>query len=78
MQIDMSGLIKHVCIHGVGHPNYSSAREMNKYTYGSGERNPFLAHDCCGCCQSEQFPGALTLTGVGWPTPEGRVEEVEG
>ena len=43
-----SGLLEHVCQHGVGHPDPASARKL-----GEG----FGIHGCDGCCQRDDFPG---------------------
>lgn len=48
-----TGLIEHVCPHGVGHPDFRSIKEME-------QRHPtgyWGVHGCDGCCRHESFPG---------------------
>jgi len=44
-----TGLVEHTCKHGVGHPDYKSAKEMAKL-YGHTV-DTWLVHCCCGCCK---------------------------
>lgn len=46
--IRASGLLEHVCEHGVGHPDPASAA-----TLGDG----YSIHGCDGCCGRDDFPG---------------------
>lgn len=46
-----TGLIEHVCVHGVGHPDPESAKELGE---GWG------IHGCDGCCSRNDFPGKET------------------
>ena len=47
-----TGLLEHICPHGVGHPNPGSilwmAEETGSDTWG--------IHGCDGCCSHESFP----------------------
>ena len=50
----MSGLLEHVCEHGVGHPDMNSVKELAKAGYEG-----FGVHGCDGCCKRKDFPGKL-------------------
>lgn len=50
-----TGLVEHVCSHGVGHPNFYSAARLNNYR--DFDDNPWLVHGCDGCCSDASFPG---------------------
>lgn len=52
-----SGLLEHVCEHGVGHPDYESAKEVAKH-YGH-DIGAWLIHGCDGCCKRNDFPDKL-------------------
>lgn len=64
-KVKSTGLIEHICRHGVGHPDYESAMKMAD-KYGSfqnkeeqkEEEKSWLAHNgCCKCCERKDFPG---------------------
>ena len=44
-----TGLLEHVCQHGVGHPDPASATAL-----GGGA---WHVHGCDGCCRRDDFPG---------------------
>lgn len=52
-----SGLIEHVCEHGVGHPDVDSAKKVAE-KYGH-DVDTWLIHGCCEerCCCKDNFPG---------------------
>lgn len=56
-----TGLIEHICDHGVGHPAYASAdwiaRMLTDEDQGSLERarEGWMVHGCDGCCQSDEW-----------------------
>ena len=50
-----SGLLEWVCEHGVGHPDFESAKLVAK-SYGHPV-GTWLVHGCDGCCNREDFPG---------------------
>jgi hypothetical protein len=67
-----TGLIEHVCEHGVGHPNAGSVQYMEYMNQALDEygdldfpsipSEPYLksswwVHGCDGCCASVGFPG---------------------
>lgn len=61
-----TGLVEHVCEHGVGHPNHGSALWMAEVYQDEGDSvedgyAARLIHGCCGhgCCGREDFPGTL-------------------
>ena len=43
-----SGLIEHVCEHGIGHPTLESAKRISLY-YGN-QVKIWMIHGCDGCC----------------------------
>ena len=50
-----SGLLEHVCEHGVGHPDPESAKKVaEKYGHPA---DIWMTHGCCGCCGKEDYPG---------------------
>ena len=51
-----SGLVEYVCEHGVGHPDYQSAKVIAKRFKGTIKT--WLVHGCCGCCDRPDFPGS--------------------
>ncbi len=59
-----TGLIEHVCEHGVGHPNDGSALWVAEASLPDGtdeeiERltKAWKVHGCDGCCGRPDFPG---------------------
>jgi len=61
-----TGLIEHLCPHGIGHPNPGSARWVaegfgmdNDHTDDEIDANEsaWLVHGCDGCCSHDSFPG---------------------
>ncbi len=48
-----SGLVEHICEHGVGHPDAASVEEMERRT---GQAS-WGVHGCDGCCGRDDFPG---------------------
>ncbi len=50
-----TGLLEWVCEHGIGHPDFQSANEMDK-THGH-EPGTWSVHGCDGCCGHPDFPG---------------------
>lgn len=53
-----TGLVEHVCAHGVGHPNAGSILWMQEET----GHESWGIHGCDGCCTREDFPGTLKLS----------------
>lgn len=51
-----TGLIEHVCEHGIGHPNVGSMARLDEI-YGPGSDGSWGVHGCDGCCSGENFPG---------------------
>lgn len=63
-----TGLVEHICEHGMGHPNWGSALWCAE-RYGEADsddvrprtleevHSAWLVHGCDGCCGSEDFPG---------------------
>lgn len=50
-----TGLLEHICKHGVGHPVEGSADWM-ALEYGvSRKKNPYTVHGCDGCCNSIEW-----------------------
>lgn len=53
-----TGLIEHICEHGVGHPAYGSADWLAR-TSGSqhlkASRDSWLVHGCDGCCRDHEW-----------------------
>lgn len=47
-----TGLVEHLCPHGVGHPNPGSVIWMAEVT---GQES-WGVHGCDGCCRDESFP----------------------
>lgn len=45
-----TGLVEHICIHGVGHPAYASADYLDQVTEGG-----YFIHSCDGCCGTEDW-----------------------
>jgi hypothetical protein len=45
-----SGLLEWVCMHGVGHPVYSSTKYMD-LLMGKGSKGSWGVHTCDGCCK---------------------------
>ena len=45
-----TGLIEHVCEHGVGHPAIGSVIWMRL-----NGMEGYEVHGCCGCCQSKEW-----------------------
>ncbi len=80
-----TGLVEHVCEHGVGHPNYYSAvrlyRESDDYqedlknAHPDGDQSAFHFHGCDHCCQREDFPGARTTNEALAALMEGIIRE---
>lgn len=56
-----TGLIEHICEHGVGHPNAGSMARLDDI-YGPGSAGTWGIHGCDGCCQNEDFPGNVLST----------------
>jgi len=61
-----SGLIEHVCVHGVGHPDPESAIKVSlKYSPNRTEKEirengtAWTVHCCDGCCCRDDFPGKV-------------------
>lgn len=52
-----SGLLEHMCEHGVGHPDYTSAMRIAEHY--KHPVNVWLAHGCDGCCGRADFPGKV-------------------
>ena len=52
-----SGLLEWVCEHGVGHPDYESAKKTSKRYKHSIKL--WMIHGCCedNCCSRDDFPG---------------------
>ena len=48
-----SGVVEHVCTHGVGHPDPASAEELADET--------LAVHGCDGCCQQSGWVEAVAL-----------------
>jgi hypothetical protein len=59
-----SGLVEHVCKHGLGHPAYASADYMNNSLPEDDSNNPYLVHGCCGCCHSAEWKLADMQQGI--------------
>lgn len=60
-----TGLVEHVCEHGVGHPNHGSAlwlAEIHNAGDVAGEYEGWLVHGCDGCCKRGDFPGTTILS----------------
>lgn len=51
-----SGLIEHVCEHGVGHPDPASA--AHEAARRGHDTDTWLIHGCDGCCGRPDFPGS--------------------
>lgn len=50
-----SGLDEWVCLHGVGHPDYKSAKKIAEI---NGHKiDTWLIHGCDSCCMKSNFPG---------------------
>lgn len=49
----VSGVVEHVCVHGVGHPDPASADELADETW--------MVHGCDGCCQTADWGGAVDV-----------------
>lgn len=58
-----TGLVEHVCEHGVGHPAVGSIMWMN-LTGPEGARRSWGVHGCCGCCRSTEWQLADALEGL--------------
>jgi hypothetical protein len=72
-----TGLVEHVCEHGVGHPDADSAIHVAKImnmTYPGRGHTPklWMEHGCDGCCQCDDFPGKFR--GNGLEPPDGRMD----
>ncbi len=50
-----TGLVEHVCQHGIGHPNAGSIIWMEEKTGQDG----WGVHGCDGCCTRDNWPGTL-------------------
>ncbi len=50
-----TGLVEHVCEHGVGHPNHGSIIWMEE----NMGQDSWGVHGCDGCCKHDDFPGTL-------------------
>lgn len=57
-----TGLIEHICEHGIGHPAYASAdwiarvyHKENSESSLEENRNAWLVHGCDGCCQYDEW-----------------------
>ena len=48
-----TGLLEHVCEHGVGHPDEESVAVITAIT----GQDSWDMHGCDGCCSREDFPG---------------------
>jgi len=54
-KIRITGLVEHVCKHGIGHPDHGSALKVAiKYNH---TLTTWLEHKCDGCCKRDDFPG---------------------
>jgi hypothetical protein len=62
-----TGLLEHICEHGIGHPNWGSALWCAE-AYGEADNSEsltlkdvhgaWMTHGCDGCCRDdEDFPG---------------------
>jgi len=47
-----SGLLEHLCPHGVGHPDYESAKKIA--TELGHDVKYWLIHGCDGCCKDKK------------------------
>ena len=50
-----TGLIEHVCEHGVGHPDEASAHLVAERL--GHPHSTWTTHGCEGCCSRDDFPG---------------------
>jgi len=50
-----TGLIEWVCEHGIGHPDYQSAKKLSKKY--NNTLTVWLLHGCDCCCKRKDFPG---------------------
>ena len=46
-----TGLIEHICKHGVGHPAFGSVDWMKRTT----DQESWSVHGCDGCCHDDQW-----------------------
>ena len=56
-----TGLIEHVCEHGIGHPNGASILRMTLLG-PEGAKGSWDIHGCDGCCSRRDFPGNVVNT----------------
>ena len=56
-----TGLIEHICKHGIGHPNVGSMARLD-YLYGPGSAGTWGVHGCDGCCSEPDYPGNIENT----------------
>jgi len=54
-----SGLVEHICKHGVGHPAYGSVHWHKLHG-----RDGMDVHKCCGCCADKDWQIADLKEGV--------------
>lgn len=47
-----TGLVEHVCEHGIGHPDPESTKKLDE-----GSDGMWGIHGCDGCCSRDDFPG---------------------
>lgn len=57
-----SGLVEHVCEHGVGHPAIGSAKWLS-LVHG-GKTSPHAIHGCDGCCRTKEWRLADVTEGL--------------
>lgn len=50
-----TGLIEHICEHGIGHPAVGSADWKAIMTKDNREDNPWMVHGCDGCCSTPEW-----------------------
>ena len=49
-----SGLVEHVCKHGVGHPAIGSVLWLDQ-AGPKGAKGSWSSHGCCGCCHDPKW-----------------------
>lgn len=54
-----TGLVEHICEHGIGHPAYGSVDWLEKHGH-----KDMGVHGCDGCCQTPEWQLADAREGV--------------